>query len=287
MNKKAVRGISLYLIIFLVILMTVFFYYDEPEEQVTEIPFSDMIHELSDQNVVSVHMDETVMTAVLRESGRSVVSYASTVMEANAVFDKYVLPQVEEGLIELTSDEPKTTSWFMSMLPTFLILLVFVGIWFFFMNQSQGGGGKVMGFGKNRATLHKEEDLKKVTFADIAGLEEEKEELAEIVDFLRNPQKYINLGARIPKGVLLVGPPVTGKTYISKATAGEAGVPFYSISGSDFVEMFVGVGASRVRDMFAEAKKNTPVLYLSMRSMRWEEKEAQDWAAVMMRENRR
>ena len=260
MNKKAIRGIGLYFVIFLIILMTVFFYYDEPEDPIREIPFSDLIEELTDQNVLNIHMDNTVFTGTLRDSGENIVSYASTEMEANVVFSKYILPQVEEGLIEVTSDKPKTTSWFMSMLPTFLILLVFLGVWFFFMNHAQGGGGKVMGFGKTRATLHKDEDLKKVTFKDIAGLEEEKEELAEIVDFLRNPKKYIDLGARIPKGVLLVGPPGTGKTYISKATAGEAGVPFYSISGSDFVEMFVGVGASRVRDMFAEAKKNHPCI---------------------------
>jgi len=259
-NKKSLRGIGLYFVIFLIILATVFIYYDEPEEEIKEIPFSEMINELSDQNLKTIHMDNTILTGTLRDSGETVVAYASTEMEANVVFSKYVLPQVEEGLIEVSSDEPKQTSWFMSMLPTFIILLVFLGVWFFFMNHSQGGGGKVMGFGKNRATLHKEEDLKKVTFKDIAGLEEEKEELAEIVDFLRNPHKYINLGARIPKGVLLVGPPGTGKTYISKATAGEAGVPFYSISGSDFVEMFVGVGASRVRDMFAEAKKNHPCI---------------------------
>ncbi|MBR6700792.1 MAG: ATP-dependent zinc metalloprotease FtsH [Firmicutes bacterium] len=259
-NKKSLRGIGLYFVIFLIILATVFIYYDEPEEEIKEIPFSEMINELSDQNLMTIHMDNTVLTGTLRDTGETVVAYASTEMEANVVFSKYVLPQVEEGLLEVSSDEPKQTSWFMSMLPTFLILIVFLGVWFFFMNHSQGGGGKVMGFGKNRATLHKDEDLKKVTFKDIAGLEEEKEELAEIVDFLRNPHKYINLGARIPKGVLLVGPPGTGKTYISKATAGEAGVPFYSISGSDFVEMFVGVGASRVRDMFAEAKKNHPCI---------------------------
>jgi len=134
-------------------------------------------------------------------------------------------------------------------------------VFFFFiiMNQS-GGGGKAMSFGRSRAKLHKESDLRKVTFKDVAGLDEEKEELAEIVDFLQNPKKYNRLGARIPKGILLVGPPGTGKTYISKAAAGEAGVPFFTISGSDFVEMFVGVGASRVRDLFEQAKKSSPCI---------------------------
>lgn len=132
--------------------------------------------------------------------------------------------------------------------------------WFVFMQQSQGGGNRVMSFGKSRAKLHKEDERKRVTFDDVAGLDEEKEELQELVDFLRNPRKYIELGARIPKGILMVGPPGTGKTYLTKAVAGEAGVPFFSISGSDFVEMFVGVGASRVRDLFEQAKKNSPCI---------------------------
>src|SRR5690625_3200176 len=129
------------------------------------------------------------------------------------------------------------------------------------MQQTQGGGGgRVMSFGKSRARLHREDEGKLVTFADVAGLHEEKEELQEIVDFLGNPRKYIDIGARIPTGVLLIGPPGTGKTYLSKAVAGEAGVPFFTISGSDFVEMFVGVGASRVRDLFEQAKKNSPCI---------------------------
>ncbi len=146
------------------------------------------------------------------------------------------------------------------MLPTF-IMLIFLGIlWFSFMNQSQGGGGKVMNFGKSKAKLHKDGEGEKVTFADVAGLQEEKEDLQEVVDFLKNPRKYTQLGARIPKGILMVGPPGTGKTFLSKAVAGEAGVPFFSISGSDFVEMFVGVGASRVRSLFEDAKKNAPAI---------------------------
>ena len=147
------------------------------------------------------------------------------------------------------------------MLPTIIMILALVFFWFLIMNQGgAGGGGKVMQFGKSRARLHNKEDLKKVTFDDVAGLDEEKEELQEVVDFLKNPRKYKELGARIPKGILLVGSPGTGKTYISKATAGEAGVPFFSISGSDFVEMFVGVGASRVRDLFEQAKKSSPCI---------------------------
>ena len=175
-------------------------------------------------------------------------------------YSDYLKDLVDSKQITLSSELEPTTPWFVSAIPTILMLLVFAVFWFVFMQQSQGGGGKVMSFGKSRARMVKEEDGKIITFSDVAGLEEEKEELKEIVDFLRTPRKYIEIGARIPTGVLLVGPPGTGKTYLSKAVAGEAGVPFFTISGSDFVEMFVGVGASRVRDLFEQAKKNAPCI---------------------------
>ena len=138
-------------------------------------------------------------------------------------------------------------------------MLLLIGVWVFFMRQMQGGGGKAMSFGKSRARMMTQEQIK-TTFADVAGCDEAKEEVAEIVDFLREPKKFQNLGGKIPKGILMVGPPGTGKTLLAKAIAGEAKVPFFTISGSDFVEMFVGVGASRVRDMFEQAKKNAPCL---------------------------
>ena len=168
-----------------------------------------------------------------------------------------MFPQVKSGKLKLSSDPPQSSVNFFSLLPT-IIMVVALGFLFYFM-MSQGGNNKAFQFGKNRAKLYKENG-KNIRFADVAGLKEEKEELEEIVDFLKNPSKYSNLGARIPKGVLLVGNPGTGKTYISRATAGEAGVPFFTISGSDFVEMFVGVGASRVRDLFDQAKKNAPCI---------------------------
>ncbi|HBR29977.1 MAG TPA: cell division protein FtsH [Firmicutes bacterium] len=146
------------------------------------------------------------------------------------------------------------------ILPNLLPILIFVGLWFFLLNQMQNSGNKAMSFGKNRARLYTAEGKTKVTFEDVAGADEAKEELEEIVDFLKQPRRFTELGARIPKGVLLVGQPGTGKTLLSKAVAGEAGVPFFSISGSDFVEMFVGVGASRVRDLFENAKKNAPCI---------------------------
>jgi len=154
---------------------------------------------------------------------------------------------------------PAEPPWWLNLLPFVVLILLFVVFWFVFMQQAQGGGNRVMSFGKSRARLHT--DTKhRVTFSDVAGAEEEKYELKEVVDFLKNPKKYLELGARIPKGILLVGPPGTGKTLLAKAVAGEAGVPFFSISGSDFVEMFVGVGAARVRDLFEQAKRNSPCI---------------------------
>ena len=152
---------------------------------------------------------------------------------------------------------PVVTPWYIEILPYLIPMLLLVGMWWYIMRQQTGGGGKVMNFGKSRASMV-DPSKNKVTFADVAGADEEKEELKEIVDFLKNPKRYVDLGARSPKGVLLVGPPGTGKTLLAKAVAGEANVPFFSISGSDFVEMFVGVGASRVRDLFEQAKRNAP-----------------------------
>ena len=169
----------------------------------------------------------------------------------------------EQGIKNYTVQDPPEESWLLTLLP---YLIIFAAMFIFFMimtNQAAanaGGNSKMMNFGKSRAKMMPDDPAKRVTFANVAGLKEEKEELEEIVDFLRAPQKYTKLGARIPKGVLLVGPPGTGKTLLAKAIAGEAGVPFFSISGSDFVEMFVGVGASRVRDLFEEAKKNAPCI---------------------------
>jgi cell division protease FtsH len=168
--------------------------------------------------------------------------------------------QVASGKLKVTFQEPPTPPWWVTILPTLGLVVIFILFWVFFLQQSQGGGGsRVMSFGKSRAKLATD-DKKKVTFDDVAGADEEKEELKEIVEFLKSPKKFIELGARIPKGVLLVGPPGTGKTLLAKAVSGEAGVPFFSISGSDFVEMFVGVGASRVRDLFEQAKKNAPCI---------------------------
>ncbi len=156
--------------------------------------------------------------------------------------------------------EPETPAWWMALLTSFLPILLIIGAFFFIMQQGQGGGNRVMQFGRSRAQVHAPEHAPNVTFDDVAGIDEVRTELEEVTDFLKNPRKYIKIGARIPKGVLLVGPPGTGKTLVARAVAGEAGVPFFSISGSDFVEMFVGVGASRVRDLFEQAKKSAPAI---------------------------
>ena len=235
----------------------VFWFLNSGEDTTTkQIKTSTMISHLKSNEVESINVTETKLTAKL-QNGDVVYAYVNSAVDLNFIYDKYIMPQVDEGTLKLDSDPPKEDSIWLTLLPTMLMIGIMVAFFVFIMRQ-QGGGGKAMAFGKSRAKLAKQEDLKKITFKDVAGLKEEKEELEEIVDFLKHPGKYNSLGARIPKGILLVGPPGTGKTYISKATAGEAGVPFFTISGSDFVEMFVGVGASRVRDLFEQAKKNAP-----------------------------
>ena len=236
-----------------------FWFLNSGEDTTTkQIKTSTMISHLKANEVESINVTETKLTAKLQD-GDVVYAYVNSAVDLNFIYDKYIMPQVDEGTLKLDSDPPKEDSIWLTLLPTMLMIGIMVAFFVFIMRQ-QGGGGKAMSFGKSRAKLAKQEDLKKITFKDVAGLKEEKEELEEIVDFLKHPGKYNSLGARIPKGILLVGPPGTGKTYISKATAGEAGVPFFTISGSDFVEMFVGVGASRVRDLFEQAKKNAPCI---------------------------
>ena len=257
--NRVVKNLGIYIVIFGLVLAMAWVYQGTPEQEVKEVDFSNFATQLKNERVEQLTINDRTMTGTLK-NGDKIVTYAPSVLEINMLNEQYIFPQMEEGKITVNSDEPKTTPWIVSLLPTILMVVILIIFWFVFMNQGQGGGGKVMSFGKSRAKLHKEDELRKVTFTDVAGLDEEKEELQEVVDFLKNPKKYNNLGARIPKGILLVGPPGTGKTYISKAAAGEAGVPFFSISGSDFVEMFVGVGASRVRDLFEQAKKSSPCI---------------------------
>jgi cell division protease FtsH len=229
--------------------------YDEPN-QTREVKFSTFTEHLEEGEYKTINITDRKLTAT-KKSGDTEFAYAPSVVEISWLEENYVFPQMKKGDIELNSDAPESDVNFLSLLPT-IIMVVALGFLFYFM-MSQGGNNKAFQFGKNRAKLYKDTG-KGITFKDVAGLDEEKAELEEIVDFLKNPAKYSKLGARIPKGVLLVGSPGTGKTYISRATAGEAGVPFFTISGSDFVEMFVGVGASRVRDLFEQAKKSAPCI---------------------------
>ncbi len=173
--------------------------------------------------------------------------------------DSDLIKMLRNKGIAINAKPPSESPWYISLLASWLPMLVLIGVWIFFMRQMQTGGGKALSFGKSRARLQSDQS-QKVTFVDVAGIDEAKEELGEIVDFLKDPKKFTRLGGRIPKGVLLMGSPGTGKTLLARAIAGEADVPFFSISGSDFVEMFVGVGASRVRDLFAQGKKNAPCI---------------------------
>jgi cell division protease FtsH len=226
-------------------------------ESSTTINFNEFQKYWIDNNIKSFQMKEDKMTVdgTLKDG-----TVYETIVPSERLF-QFITEHPKNGDVKEVYVKPATIPMWVQYLPTVLLILMLVAFWFMFMQQSQGGGGNrnVMNFGKSKAKMATP-DKKKVTFDDVAGADEEKAELAEIVDFLKLPKKYIEMGARIPKGVLLVGPPGTGKTLLAKAISGEAGVPFFSISGSDFVEMFVGVGASRVRDLFEQAKKNSPCI---------------------------
>ncbi|MDR0882862.1 MAG: ATP-dependent zinc metalloprotease FtsH [Candidatus Adiutrix sp.] len=221
----------------------------KPVEAHDRKTYSDVWQAISDNRVTKASLTDTEIVAQLNDGSKWIASYSR--------FDPDLLPFLrQQGVV--IDIVPQASSFWMSMGSALLQILFLVAIWMFFMRQMQGGG-KAMTFAKSRARLLSE-DQKRVTFADVAGIDEAKAELSEIVDFLREPKKFVRLGGRIPKGVLLMGSPGTGKTLLARAIAGEAGVPFFSISGSDFVEMFVGVGASRVRDMFLQGKKAAPCI---------------------------
>jgi cell division protease FtsH len=251
---KYFKNISFYIVLFVMLLAFLVIVQSRPVEK--EQKYSQLISDIHNGKVQEIILEDNKATVKYKEEGqRDQFVYIPDV----EVFMNEINDLIREGELEFRSKVPYSPPWWISILPTLVIIVVFVLFWVFFLQQSQGGGSRVMSFGKSRAKMTID-DKRKVTFNDVAGADEEKEELREIVEFLKNSKKFLELGARIPKGVLLVGPPGTGKTLLAKAVSGEAGVPFFSISGSDFVEMFVGVGASRVRDLFEQAKKNAPCI---------------------------
>ncbi|WP_190261326.1 ATP-dependent zinc metalloprotease FtsH [Defluviicoccus vanus] len=246
------RNLALWIIIaLLVFALFNLFQNSAPRGALQSVTYSDFIAEVDSGEVRDVTLKGHTINGVLRD-GRTVTTYAPA--------DDSLIARLQKAGVRITAqpeDDGAPTIW--SVLISWFPMLLLIGVWIFFMRQMQAGGGKAMGFGKSRARLLTEK-TGRVTFTDVAGIDEAKQELEEIVEFLKDPQKFQRLGGRIPKGCLLIGPPGTGKTLLARAIAGEANVPFFTISGSDFVEMFVGVGASRVRDMFEQGKKSAPCL---------------------------
>ncbi|NJP41606.1 ATP-dependent zinc metalloprotease FtsH [Oscillospiraceae bacterium HV4-5-C5C] len=254
-RRSPFKGFSFYIIVFIIIVLFALFF--NPRQTSTDIPYSTLIQYIDDDKVDSVVVKGTLVQLQLKDalpSGQTVIQ-----QNISPYWMESLLDHLEDSGVSFTYQEPTDLSVWLNA----IMLLLMVGsmaffVWVMYKNQS-GEGKSAMNFGRSRARLN-DPSSNKVTFKDVAGAEEEKHELQEVVDFLKNPSKYADLGAKIPRGILLVGPPGTGKTLLAKAVAGEAGVPFFSISGSDFVEMFVGVGASRVRDLFETAKKNAPAI---------------------------
>ena len=247
--NKFFKNVLFYLLIIMVIIW-MFDLYGEKNSKPADISYTSFMQHVQQDEIKQVTIVDNVISGKLKD-GKEFSTVAPN--------DSKLVEKLEAKKIDIKAELPPQPPWWMSILSSILPMLIIVGLWFMLMNQGGAGGGKVMNFGKSRARRYDEEKLK-ITFKDVAGAEEAKQELEEVVEFLKHPQKYNDLGAKIPKGVLLYGPPGTGKTLLAKAVAGEAGVPFFSISGSDFVEMFVGVGASRVRDLFDQAKKSAPCI---------------------------
>ena len=247
--NKFFKNVLFYLLIIMVIIW-MFDLYGEKNSKPADISYTSFMQHVQQDEIKQVTIVDNVISGKLKD-GKEFSTVAPN--------DSKLVEKLEAKKVDIKAELPPQPPWWMSILSSILPMLIIVGLWFMLMNQGGAGGGKVMNFGKSRARRYDEEKLK-ITFKDVAGAEEAKQELEEVVEFLKHPQKYNDLGAKIPKGVLLYGPPGTGKTLLAKAVAGEAGVPFFSISGSDFVEMFFGVGASRVRDLFDQAKKSAPCI---------------------------
>ena len=248
MNQSQ-RNIALWIVISLVFVF-LFQMFNQPQGKKEEIAYSDFLGYAERGQVIEATIQGETIEGRLAD-GKEFKLFAP--------YDPNLVPLLKDKGVRISAKPAEGSSWYMTILISWLPIILLIGVWIFFMRQMQSGGGKAMSFGKSRARSMTEK-TQKTTFADVAGVDEAKEELEEVVEFLRDPRKFTKLGGRIPKGVLLVGQPGTGKTLLARAIAGEAGVPFLSISGSDFVEMFVGVGASRVRDLFNQGKKNAPCI---------------------------
>jgi len=243
------KNLALWIVI---VLMTLIFYnlLHQPKPVESDINYTQFLNMVEKETIQEVVIEENKLTVTDINGGHYKLFYPN---------DPELIKTMRKKGVSINVKPPETSPWYLSLLASWFPMIFLIGIWIFFMRQMQGGGGKALSFGKSRARLLSDKKAK-ITFEDVAGVDEAKEELAEVVDFLKDPKKFTKLGGRIPKGVLLIGPPGTGKTLLSRAIAGEAEVPFFTISGSDFVEMFVGVGASRVRDLFVQGKKNAPCI---------------------------
>ena len=243
------KNIALWLVIGL-IMIALFNLFNQPLTPFKELIFSDFMNQVSSGNVEEVVVQGDHIKGKLQDG---------KMFRTNIVSDPELIKFLREKSVRIKVMPPEETTWYTNLLISWFPMLLLLGVWIFFMRQMQSGGGKALSFGKSRAKLLSQQK-KKATFKDVAGVDEAKEELQEIIEFLKEPQKFQKLGGKIPKGVLVMGPPGTGKTLLARAIAGEANVPFFNISGSEFVEMFVGVGASRVRDLFEQGKKNAPCI---------------------------
>lgn len=251
--SKFARNVGFYLLIIFVAI-TIIDYFSTKSTTKQEINYTAFLQQVDAGNVANVTLVDNIIKGTLSDGT------AFTTITPNAPNgDSSLVEKLQAKNVDIKAENPPEPPWWSTMFSSLLPMLLLIGVWFFIMQQTQGGGGRVMSFGKSRARMSGADKVK-VNFSDVAGADEAKQELEEVVEFLKHPKKFNELGARIPKGVLLFGPPGTGKTLLARAVAGEAGVPFFTISGSDFVEMFVGVGASRVRDLFEQAKKNAPCI---------------------------
>ncbi len=244
------KNLSLWLVIGLVMIL-LFNMFNTPPDGSTEISYSEFLSYLEEGQIERVELKQDTINGQYINKAKF--------HTAIPVQDTDLIKELKKNGVIINVKPVEDNPWYLTMLISWFPMLLLIGVWIFFMRQMQSGGGRAMSFGRSRARMLNNENIK-ITFENVAGVEEAKEELGEIIDFLKDPQKFTKLGGRIPKGVLLIGPPGTGKTLLAKAIAGEAGTPFFSISGSDFVEMFVGVGASRVRDLFVQAKKHAPCI---------------------------